>query len=73
MSRRDERSQGLTRLTRLHEGDGSFDRDFWLTVPPGQRLELVWDMVLEFLAWRGSDGGELRLQRSICRVERGPR
>lgn len=70
MSRREERERGTSRVTRLHEDDGSFDREFWAAVPPATRLELVWDMVLEYSSWRGLDGDQPRLQRSVCRVER---
>lgn len=70
MDRREERLAGTARLIHLHEDNGSFDREFWATVPPAARLELVWDMVLEYLSWRGLDGDQPRLQRSVCRVER---
>jgi hypothetical protein len=70
MDRREERRLGVSRVTRQGQDDGSFDRVFWRAIPPAQRLEMVWDMVLESLAWRGDDGGEPRLQRSVCRVER---
>jgi hypothetical protein len=44
--------------------------EFWAKVPPHKRLALVWDMVLEFRAWRTPDAGELRFQRSVLRIER---
>ena len=69
MDRRTERLSGSSRLLR-HADDGAFDRQFWRTIPPEQRLEMVWDMVVEWLAWRGGTDGEPRLQRSVCRVER---
>ena len=71
MSRRDERMAGSARLLRQPD-DGSFDREFWRSIPPHRRVELMWDMVLEAGAWRGVTDGEPRLQRSVCRVERGP-
>ena len=70
MDRREQRGKGTARLVRLHEDDGAFDRAFWQTVPPQERLEMMWDLVLESRAWRGLDGSEPRLQRSVCRVER---
>ena len=70
MDRREERSRGMARIVGLHEDDGAFDRTFWQTVSPQERLELVWDMVIESRAWRGLDGSEPRLQRSVCRLER---
>ncbi|OGG46489.1 MAG: hypothetical protein A3F84_21420 [Candidatus Handelsmanbacteria bacterium RIFCSPLOWO2_12_FULL_64_10] len=51
MDRRMERSQGTMRVVHLHEDDGSFDREFWATIPPERRLEMMWDMVLEYCAW----------------------
>ena len=68
--RREERMRGTSRLIRLHEDEGAFDRAFWRSIPPARRLEMVWDMVVESVAWRGSDGSQSRLQRSIFRIER---
>ena len=65
------RSRGASRLVGLHQDDGSFDREFWRQIPPAERMAMVWDMDLEYLEWRGQfDGGEPRLQRSVCCVER---
>jgi hypothetical protein len=69
MDRRSERLAGSVRLLREPD-DGGFDREFWRSIPPQQRLELTWDMVLEWTAWRVRANGEPRLQRSVCRVER---
>jgi len=73
MDRRAQRMQGMARVVNLHEDDGTFDREFWQTVPPHERLALVWDMVVETQVWRGTDGSEPRLQRSVCRIERRQR
>ena len=70
MDRRDERRQGTARVVGLHADDGSFDREFWRGIPPKERLELVWAMALEARHWRGERGGQPRLQRSVCRIER---
>ena len=35
-----------------------------------QRLEALWDLTLDYLAWTEPDGGEPRLQRSVCVLER---
>jgi hypothetical protein len=71
-SRAEERSRGRARLIRLGEDDGAFDREFWQAVAPASRLEQVWDLVLEFQAWRG-DGCQPRLQRSVLRLQRRER
>ena len=59
------------RKTTLAELDRDrFDFEFWSSIPRRERLHLVWEMVLEDLAWRHPDAPEPRLQRSVCRVER---
>ena len=70
MDRREERARGTSRIVRLREDDGSFDRAFWSTVPPEERLAMVWRIVLDEIALRDPDAAEPRLQRSVCRVER---
>jgi hypothetical protein len=61
----------MSRVVTLHGDDGAFDREFWGGIPPAERLALVWDMALEAQEWRGERAGQSRLQRSVCRVERG--
>ena len=68
--RRAERLRGMSRVLREPD-DGSFDRAFWRTIAPADRFALVWDMVLEARVLKGSPDGEPRLQRSVCRVQRG--
>ena len=69
--RSDERRRlGTSRVIGLHEDDGAFDRAFWSAIPPHERLEAVWDMTLDFLALQGERVDQLRLQRSVCHVER---
>lgn len=70
MDARDRRRQGSSRVIRLHEDDGSFDRHFWQRISPRERLEAVWDLTLEYLAWKEPNGDQPRLQRSVCRLER---
>jgi hypothetical protein len=70
MTPRERRLRAVTRVVRLGEDDGAFDREFWGRVSPGERVEAVWGLALEYMAWRGEDAGEPRLQRSVCRVER---
>ena len=63
------RPNATARLRRLHEED-DFDREFWRAVPPDERLAMVWEMALEYLAWMDPNASEPRLQRTVCRVER---
>jgi hypothetical protein len=63
----------MTRILRNHEkDDGSFDLDFWQKVGAEGRFAAAWEMVQEVLAFRGQDGGQPRLQRSVTRVIRRP-
>ncbi len=48
--------------------DGSFDRAFWRELGPEAIFAAAWDMVAETRSFRGDDGGEPRLQRSVLRV-----
>lgn len=40
---------------------------------PETRMEAVWDLTLMCLAWRREPVGELRLQRSVVRIQRARR
>jgi hypothetical protein len=50
--------------------DGMFDIDFWQTVGAEGIFAAAWEMVNEARAFRGEDGDEPRLQRSVVRVIR---
>ena len=63
----------MTRILRNHEkDDGSFDLEFWQKVGAEGRFAAAWEMVQEVLAFRGQDGDQPRLQRSVTRVIRRP-
>ncbi|MEW5849522.1 MAG: hypothetical protein AB2A00_11960 [Myxococcota bacterium] len=66
----ERRRRGTARFVRIKDDDGSFDLEFWQRLTMQERVEAVWDLTLEYLQWSGQDGGEPRLQRSVCRVER---
>jgi hypothetical protein len=52
--------------------DGSFDLEFWQKLSAEARFAAAWEMVQEAQAWRGQDGDQPRLQRSVVRVIRRP-
>jgi hypothetical protein len=58
------------RLVRQGADEREFDLQFWKTIPPERRVEMLWDMVLELRALRGESGDEPRLQRSVLHVRR---
>jgi hypothetical protein len=70
MDDRQRRDQATTRVIRLEEDDGALDHDQWSGSTIEQRIAAVWELTLECLAWRDTDAGEPRLQRSVCRIER---
>jgi hypothetical protein len=55
-------------LRRGEKDDGSFDRRFWSDLGHEALFAAAWEMVEEARAFRGDDGGEPRLQRSVLRV-----
>ena len=42
----------------------------WARMTPDERVAVLWDTVLEEQAWRGVDADQLRLQRSVVRIQR---
>ncbi|XXT20091.1 hypothetical protein WME94_00810 [Sorangium sp. So ce429] len=70
MDDRERRRQATTRVIRLGDDDGAFDRVAWQGSTMEERIAAVWDLTLECMAWSDPDAGEPRLQRSVCRVER---
>ncbi|HEX6810643.1 MAG TPA: hypothetical protein VF384_03370 [Planctomycetota bacterium] len=52
------------RLVRMGAEEQAFDDAFWHGMTGEQRVEMLWQMVLDALAVKGIDG-EPRLQRSV--------
>jgi len=66
--RRARRAGATTRVLRAELEP--FGDDEIARMTPAERMAMVWQLTLECLAWTGADADELRLQRSVCRVER---
>ena len=58
------------RRVRRGEEERDADREFWQALTPEQRVDCLWDMVLEVRAIKGLPGDEPPLQRSVLRIER---
>ena len=58
------------RRVRQGEEERKADLEFWLALTPEQRVDCLWDMVLEVRTIKGIPGDEPRLQRSVLRIER---
>ena len=57
-----------TRIRR--PGDPGPEEDEWAGTTVEERIEAVWQLTLECLAWQGQEADEPRLQRSVVRVQR---
>lgn len=61
------------RVARSPEEARRFEREREAGAEPFQRAEAIWPLVRELTAMRGDDGSQLRLDRSLARVERRTR
>ena len=57
------------RLVRVGPEEQAFDDEFWRSIPPERRVELLWQMVLDALAVK-SVHEEPRLQRTVGSLRR---
>jgi len=57
------------RVAHSWEEEERLDREWWEQFSPRQKMEMLWGMTLDYLAFKGVKD-EPRLQRSICRLQR---
>jgi len=55
---------------RLRDDQDAFDRDYWATVPPAERMAYCWTLFCRQAALQGVAESELRLDRSVAVVKR---
>lgn len=67
MRRRQEMS---ARIARTREQRHAFESEREKTLEPFRRAEAIWSLVCDVEALRGENGAQLRLDRSLARVER---
>lgn len=60
----------MTRLVRGRAPGREFDIAFWQALGPRKILEAAWDLVVTAAAAKGIHEDQLRLQRSVTRIER---
>ena len=60
----------MEREGRIEDLDRSFDVDYWQRLGPEAIFSAAWEMVVQAWKLKGRRAGELRLQRTIERVER---
>jgi hypothetical protein len=63
----------MSRLVRGRAPGREFDIEFWQKLGPARILEAAWDVVVTAAAVRGISEDQLRLQRSVTKLERGRR
>src|SRR5579872_3324412 len=63
----------MSRLVRGKAPGRDFDIEFWQKLGPTRIFEAAWDLVVTAAAARGISEDQLRLQRSVTKLERGPR
>jgi hypothetical protein len=64
-------AQRFTVSRGIRPGDPQAEAPAWLDSTPESRMDAVWELTLQCLAWRGAF--EPRLQRSVVRIQRAPR
>ena len=67
------REFSVARVVPLHGEHRASETNEWAQHSMEERIAAVWEITLASLAWGSSDASEPRLQRSVCRIERGRR
>ena len=62
----------MERRGRIEDMDRSFDIKYWQAQPESDRFAAAWELVVQAYMLKGRDGGQLRLQRSVERLQRQP-
>ena len=60
-------------LRLMRRGSPAPAENDWASATPSERIAGVWTLTQQCLAWNREGSDELRLQRSVCRVQRSRR
>jgi hypothetical protein len=63
----------MERVTRGRAPGREFDIEFWQALGPSRILEAAWDLAITAASRKGIHEDQLRLQRSVEKLERGRR
>jgi hypothetical protein len=63
----------MERLVRNRAPGREFDVEFWQALGPARILEAAWSLVVAAASRKGINEDQLRLQRSVEKLERGRR
>jgi len=61
----------MMRKGRMSEMDRSFDVEFWQRLGSRAIFDAAWELVEDAWKLKGRDPNELRLQRTVVRIQRG--
>jgi hypothetical protein len=64
------RKDMVAQVARTREERRAFEFERDRSLPPYRRAEAIWGLVRDLVTLRGEDGTQLRLDRSVARVER---
>lgn len=68
---RDEQNRlVMMRVGKVEEMDRSFDIEFWQNQTDEEKFNAAWELVVFAHSLKGQNESELRLQRSVERIER---
>jgi len=71
--RRSRRASWPVLKIRLNDDHEAFDAEAWKSIDPSRRAECVFELSVLQARTKGFDGDQLRVQRTIARVDRLPR
>jgi hypothetical protein len=69
--KRARRGRALTRKIHLHDDHEAFNREIWSAVDPSVRAAYVFELSVLAARLQGFSGDQLRLDKSVARVQRG--
>jgi hypothetical protein len=61
------------RKIRRGEDEDAFDREFWQAASPNEKFAASWELTRLWAALHHVDESELRLDRTVARIERRKR
>lgn len=68
----DRKNRLVATTGKIDDLDRSFDIWFWQEQGPDAIFEQAWRLVIQKAEIEGIDESQLRLQRSVCRVQQAP-
>lgn len=66
------RDKFVERIGKVEELDRSFDLKFWQAQSDADRFAAAWELVVHSFIIKGKDVSQLRLQRTVERIQRSP-